>query len=58
LEDLGWLQAEWKESQTGREAKFYSVTRKGRRHMEQETRGWRRLCEAVALVLNAQERDG
>ncbi len=57
LEDRGWLQAEWKESETGREAKFYSLTKKGRRQMEEEARNWDRLCEAVALVLRAQEKE-
>jgi PadR family transcriptional regulator len=57
LEDRGWLQAQWKESETGRDAKFYSLTRKGRRQMQQETRNWERLCEAVALVLSAPEKD-
>ena len=53
LEDRGWLQAEWKKSETGREAKFYSLTRKGRRQLQDEARNWERLCEAVARVLNA-----
>ena len=56
LEDRGWLRAEWKESETGREAKFYSLTKKGRRQMEEEARNWDRLCDAVALVLSAQEK--
>lgn len=55
LEDRGWLQAEWKESETGREAKFYTLTKKGRRQMEQEARDWEHLCDAVALVLKALE---
>src|SRR6266702_2610946 len=50
LEDRGWLEAEWKESDTGREAKFYSLTKKGRRQMEEEARNWERVCDAVALV--------
>jgi transcriptional regulator len=57
LEDRGWLQAEWKESETGREAKFYSLTKKGRKQMEEEARNWERLCEAVALVLSAPEKE-
>jgi len=57
LEDRGWLQAEWKDSETGREAKFYSLTKKGRKQMEEETRNWERLCAAVALVLAAAEKD-
>jgi len=57
LEDRGWLQAEWRESETGREAKFYSLTKKGRAQMEDESRDWKRLCDAVALVLSAREQD-
>ncbi len=57
LEDRGWLQAEWKESETGREAKFYSLTKKGRRQMEAEVVHWERLCDAVALVLRAPEKE-
>ena len=56
LEDRGWLQAEWKESETGREAKFYFLTKKGRRQMEEEARNWDRFCDAVGLVLSAQEK--
>ena len=55
LEDRGWLDAEWKESETGREAKFYSLTKKGRKHMELEVLNWERLCAAVRLVLQAAE---
>jgi PadR family transcriptional regulator PadR len=55
VEDKGWLQAEWKESETGRQAKFYSLTRKGRKHMESEVVNWQRLCDAVGLVLGAEE---
>jgi PadR family transcriptional regulator PadR len=55
LEDKGWLQAEWKESETGRQAKFYSLTRKGRKHMDAEVVNWERLCDAVALILRAEE---
>ncbi len=57
LEDRGWLQAEWKESETGREAKFYSLTKKGRRQMDTELVNWERLCNAVGLVLRAPEKE-
>jgi transcriptional regulator len=57
LEDRGWLQAEWKDSETGREAKFYSLTKKGRKEMEAEAAQWERLCEAVGLVLRAPEQE-
>src|SRR3984885_8678948 len=51
LEDRGWLHAEWKESETGREAKFYSLTKKGREQLETEVRKWERLSDAVPLIL-------
>jgi PadR family transcriptional regulator, regulatory protein PadR len=54
LEDRRWLQAEWKESETGRQAKFYSLTRKGRRQMDTEVINWERLCDAVGLILGAE----
>jgi transcriptional regulator len=57
LEDRGWLQAEWKESETGREAKFYALTTKGRRQMDAEVVNWERLCDAVGLVLRAPEEE-
>jgi PadR family transcriptional regulator PadR len=58
LEDKGWLRAEWKESETGRQAKFYSLTEKGRRHMDAEVANWGRLCGAVGLILSAEEESG
>jgi transcriptional regulator len=51
LENRGLLAADWKETETGREAKFYRLTRKGRMQLEAETESWRRLAEAVGLVL-------
>jgi PadR family transcriptional regulator PadR len=57
LENRGFLAAEWKLSDTGREAKFYRLTRKGRAQLERETASWQRLTEAVGLVLRAVEGD-
>jgi len=57
LEDKGWLQAEWKESETGRQAKFYSLTKSGRRQMDTEVVNWGRLCDAVGPVLRAPEKE-
>jgi transcriptional regulator len=51
LENRGLLAADWKLSDTGREAKFYRLTRKGRAHLEQETASWQRLAGAVGLIL-------
>jgi len=51
LEQQGWITAEWKESDLGREAKFYKLTREGRRQLERELDNWSRLSSAVQLVL-------
>ena len=55
LENRGLLEAEWKESDTGREAKFYRLTTKGRAQLKSETADWARLTEAVGLILQATE---
>lgn len=54
-ENRGLLDAQWKETETGREAKFYRITRKGRKHLEAEAAGWGRLAEAVGLILALAE---
>src|SRR6266478_5457072 len=56
LENRGLLAADWKETETGREAKFYRLTRKGRAQLEMEAASWRRLTEAVGLILKMSER--
>lgn len=55
LENRGLLAAEWKATDTGREAKFYKLTRKGRAHLDRETASWRQLTEAVGLILKLNE---
>ena len=55
LENRGWLAAEWRETDTGREAKFYAVTRAGRKQLGVEEESWARLTEAISLVLKAAE---
>jgi PadR family transcriptional regulator len=55
LENRGWLKAEWKTTEGGREAKYYSLTKAGRQQLEAETAGWKRLCEAISLVLDHAE---
>ena len=55
LENRGFLAADWKASDTGREAKFYKLTAKGRTHMASETESWRRLTEAIGLILKTAE---
>jgi PadR family transcriptional regulator, regulatory protein PadR len=56
LEQKGWLQAEWKQSETGREAKFYSLTRAGRKQLAEEKDSWSRLAGAVQLIFNEGNR--
>ena len=55
LEQEGWIAAEWKTSELGRRAKFYSLTRAGRRYLEQETAHWHRLTSAISRVLALKE---
>jgi len=55
LEDRGLLQAEWRNTETGREAKFYSLTRKGRQQLESEMRNCEQITGAVALILGTAE---
>ena len=55
LEKRGWLKADWRESETGREAKFYSLTRVGRKQLEAESENWDRLAGAVALIMKTAE---
>jgi len=52
LEQRGWLSAQWRPSDTGREAKFYVLTRAGRKQLAVEKADWNRLATAVKLVFN------
>lgn len=51
LEQQGWLQSEWRLSESGREAKFYSLTRTGKVQLEKELVQWERLSNAVGLIV-------
>ena len=51
LEQQGWLRAEWRDTETGREAKFYSLTKAGSVQLEKELAQWERLSTAVGLVI-------
>ena len=51
LEDRDLLMAEWQASETGRDAKFYRLTAKGRKALAAETANWARLAEAIQLIL-------
>jgi transcriptional regulator len=51
MEEKGWLAAQWGKSENNRRAKFYSLTRAGRRQLEEETAIWERVHRAITLVL-------
>jgi transcriptional regulator len=51
MEEKGWIAAEWGKSDNNRRAKFYSLTRAGRKQLEEETAIWERVQRAIALVL-------
>jgi len=51
LEQQGWIKAKWEESETGRQAKFYSLTSAGRGQLEKESANWSRLSAAINLVV-------
>jgi PadR family transcriptional regulator, regulatory protein PadR len=55
LEQEGWITAEWKTSEYGRRAKYYSLTRLGRRQLEREAENWDRLSTAITRVVNLRE---
>ena len=55
LELAGWITAEWGVGELGRRAKFYTLTRAGRRRLEQETEHWRRVSTAITKVLQLKE---
>ena len=55
LEQEGWITAEWKASENNRRAKFYSLTRLGRRQLEKEAANWMRLSDAITHVVRLEE---
>jgi transcriptional regulator len=55
LELQGWIKADWRPSENNRRAKFYSLTRPGRRRLEEETANWERLSSAISDVIGLKE---
>ena len=51
LEQEGWIEAEWRDSENNRRAKYYTLTREGRRAMKQEAAQWARLSTAISLIV-------
>jgi transcriptional regulator len=55
LEKRGWLRADWGEAETGREAKFYALTKLGQKQLDAEAANWDRLAGAVGMILRTVE---
>jgi transcriptional regulator len=55
LENRKWLRAEWRQTETGREAKFYRLTETGRKQLATEEDEWSRLSAAIGLIMRAVE---
>src|SRR5438105_14491956 len=55
LEQEGWIRSEWKASDNNRRAKYYSLTRLGRRQLDKETADWDRLSSAISRVVRIEE---
>jgi PadR family transcriptional regulator PadR len=53
LEEQGWLTSKWGESENNRRAKFYELTKPGRRHLDAETASWERIAAAIAAAIAA-----
>ena len=55
LEHEGWITAEWKQTENNRRAKFYSLTRPGRRHLDKESANWERLSSAISSLVKLKD---
>ena len=55
LEQAGWITAEWRQSENNRRAKYYSLTRPGRRQLERESASWSRLSQAISHIVSLEE---
>jgi PadR family transcriptional regulator len=55
LEQEGWIEAEWRPTENNRNAKFYSLTRVGRKELEKEAANWKRLSAAITQVVGLKE---
>jgi PadR family transcriptional regulator PadR len=53
LQDRGWIESEWGQSENNRRAKFYNLTKAGRKRLEIESEGWDRLCLAIRQVMQS-----
>ena len=58
LQQQGWITAEWGTSENNRKAKFYAITRRGRKQLEVETENWERISDVVGRVLRLDQEEG
>ena len=58
LQQQGWIAAEWGTSENNRKAKFYSITRRGRKQLEVETKNWERISDVIGRVLRLEQKEG
>jgi PadR family transcriptional regulator, regulatory protein PadR len=58
LQQQGWIAAEWGTSENNRKAKFYSITRRGRKQLDVETENWERIAEVIGRVLRLEQEEG
>ena len=58
LQQQGWISAEWGTSENNRKAKFYAITRRGRKQLEVETENWKRISDVVGRVLRLEQEGG
>lgn len=52
MENKGWINAEWGQSDNNRRAKFYEITKEGRKQLASESKDWTRICEAIGAIMN------
>jgi PadR family transcriptional regulator, regulatory protein PadR len=58
LQQQGWIAAEWGTSENNRKAKFYSITRRGRKQLEVATENWERIADVIGRVLRLEQEEG
>jgi PadR family transcriptional regulator len=58
LQQQGWITAEWGTSENNRKAKFYVITRRGRKQLEIETENWERISDVIGRVLRLEQEEG
>jgi PadR family transcriptional regulator, regulatory protein PadR len=58
MEHKGWISAEWGQSANNRRAKYYELTKEGRKQLSTESKDWTRICAAIGAVMNTAERPG